>query len=94
MFLFIRTTKYFQLIMWLVDDLFTNAVLPFLSNHLIMATRTSGGKLHLMATIGKVPLQETILIEDPSDQQLNPEDDGGVEHVFRVDSSKCLKPNK
>lgn len=42
-----------------------------------MATRTSGGKLHLMASIGKISLQETILIEDPSDQQLNPEDDGG-----------------
>ncbi|KAF2363515.1 Ras-like guanine nucleotide exchange factor N-terminal [Trinorchestia longiramus] len=46
------------------------------SNHLIMATRTSGGKLHLMASTGKIPLQEAILIEDPCDQQLNTEDDG------------------
>ncbi|XP_044256640.1 ras-specific guanine nucleotide-releasing factor 2-like isoform X2 [Tribolium madens] len=42
------------------------------SNHLIIATRTSSGKLHLVPDIGKIPLADALLIEDPSD---NPEDD-------------------
>lgn len=35
--------------------------------------RTSSGKLHLVPDIGKIPLADALLIEDPSD---NPEDDG------------------
>ncbi|KAJ8918692.1 hypothetical protein NQ315_015012 [Exocentrus adspersus] len=43
------------------------------SNHLIIATRTSSGKLHLVPDIGKIPLADSLLIEDPSE---HPEDDG------------------
>lgn len=35
--------------------------------------RTSSGKLHLAQDIGKIPLADALLIEDPSE---NPEDDG------------------
>ncbi|KAG5880599.1 hypothetical protein JTB14_026570 [Gonioctena quinquepunctata] len=42
------------------------------SNHLIIATRTSSGKLHLVPDVGKIPLADALLIEDPSD---NPDDD-------------------
>ncbi|KAK8721284.1 hypothetical protein OTU49_012848, partial [Cherax quadricarinatus] len=45
------------------------------SNHLIVATRTSGGKLHLVPGVGKVPLNDATLIEDPNDLG-NQEDDG------------------
>lgn len=43
------------------------------SNHLIIATRTSSGKLHLVPDIGKIPLADALLIEDPSEST---EDDG------------------
>jgi len=43
------------------------------SNHLIIATRTSGGRLHLIPEVGKVPIADSLLIEDPSDT--NYEDD-------------------
>lgn len=46
------------------------------SNHLIVATRTSGGKLHLVANVGKVPLNDATLIEDPT-EQVTQDDDGG-----------------
>ncbi|XP_044765264.1 ras-specific guanine nucleotide-releasing factor 2-like isoform X3 [Coccinella septempunctata] len=39
------------------------------SNHLIIATRTSSGKLHLVPDIGKIPLADALLIEDPSETQ-------------------------
>ncbi|KAK9718958.1 RhoGEF domain [Popillia japonica] len=42
------------------------------SNHLIIATRSSNGKLHLVSDIGKIPLADALLIEDPSE---NREDD-------------------
>ncbi|KAJ8955431.1 hypothetical protein NQ318_003529, partial [Aromia moschata] len=42
------------------------------SNHLIIATRTSSGKLHLVPDIGKIPLADALLIEDPTE---NTEDD-------------------
>ncbi|XP_042209982.1 ras-specific guanine nucleotide-releasing factor 2-like isoform X2 [Homarus americanus] len=44
------------------------------SNHLIVATRTSGGKLHLVAGVGKVPLNNATLIEDPNEQGNQDED--------------------
>ncbi|XP_037081601.1 uncharacterized protein LOC119102339 [Pollicipes pollicipes] len=37
------------------------------SNHLILATRTSNGHLHLINGIGRVSLADAILIEDPSE---------------------------
>lgn len=45
------------------------------SNHLIIATRTSGGKLHLVPEIGKIPLADALLIEDPSDHGNNNDED-------------------
>ncbi|XP_060537024.1 ras-specific guanine nucleotide-releasing factor 2-like [Cylas formicarius] len=37
------------------------------SNHLIIATRSSSGKLHLVPDIGKIALADALLIEDPSE---------------------------
>ncbi|XP_063232631.1 ras-specific guanine nucleotide-releasing factor 2-like [Bacillus rossius redtenbacheri] len=48
------------------------------SNHLILATRTSGGRLHLVPDIGKVPLADALLIEDPSDPGANDDDGSSV----------------
>ncbi|KAF4533002.1 hypothetical protein B566_EDAN000691 [Ephemera danica] len=45
------------------------------SNHLILATRTSGGRLHLLPDIGKIPLADALLIEDPSESNVT-DDDG------------------
>ncbi|KAK7573318.1 hypothetical protein V9T40_010509 [Parthenolecanium corni] len=44
------------------------------SNHLILTSRDSNGKLHLVQDIGKIPLVSTKLIEDPS--ETHPEEDG------------------
>ncbi|XP_027204104.2 ras-specific guanine nucleotide-releasing factor 2-like isoform X1 [Dermatophagoides pteronyssinus] len=38
------------------------------SNHMLLCTRTSGGKLSLVDGIGKIPLAEATLIEDPNEQ--------------------------
>ncbi|KAJ8927238.1 hypothetical protein NQ314_020317 [Rhamnusium bicolor] len=51
------------------------------SNHLIIATRTSSGKLHLVPDIGKIPLADALLIEDPNE---NPDDE--VSSVCSVSS--------
>ncbi|XP_049766096.1 ras-specific guanine nucleotide-releasing factor 2-like [Schistocerca cancellata] len=48
------------------------------SNHLILATRTSGGRLHLVPEIGKIPLADAILIEDPSEHGANDDDESSV----------------
>lgn len=37
------------------------------SNHLILTTRAANGRLHLVAGVGKIPLADCTLIEDPSD---------------------------
>lgn len=37
------------------------------SNHMIVATRTSGGRLHLLQDVGKIPLADATLVEDPSE---------------------------
>ncbi|XP_062717312.1 ras-specific guanine nucleotide-releasing factor 2-like isoform X5 [Aedes albopictus] len=39
------------------------------SNHMIIATRTSGGRLHLLPDVGKIPLADATLVEDPSEVQ-------------------------
>ncbi|XP_073979075.1 ras-specific guanine nucleotide-releasing factor 2-like isoform X2 [Rhodnius prolixus] len=39
------------------------------SNHLIVATRTSGGRLHLVPEVGRIPLADALLIEDPSENE-------------------------
>ncbi|XP_043476334.1 ras-specific guanine nucleotide-releasing factor 2-like isoform X2 [Leptopilina heterotoma] len=53
------------------------------SNHLILATRQSDddGRLNLVPQIGKIPLCDAVLIEDPSDQTATTDDDvssGGI----------------
>ncbi|XP_075210397.1 ras-specific guanine nucleotide-releasing factor 1-like [Lycorma delicatula] len=48
------------------------------SNHLIIATRTSGGRLHLVPDVGKIPLADALLIEDPSDHGTNDDDESSV----------------
>ncbi|XP_050725757.1 ras-specific guanine nucleotide-releasing factor 2-like isoform X5 [Eriocheir sinensis] len=54
------------------------------SNHLIVATRTSGGKLHLVPGVGKVPLNDATLIEDPN--ELGNQDDDGESSVSSFSS--------
>lgn len=44
------------------------------SNHLIIATRTSGGRLHLLTDVGKIPLADATLVEDPSDSERDDEE--------------------
>lgn len=38
-------------------------------------SRTSGGRLHLVPDVGKIPLADALLIEDPGEHP-PPEDDG------------------
>ncbi|XP_074594267.1 ras-specific guanine nucleotide-releasing factor 1-like isoform X2 [Brevipalpus obovatus] len=38
------------------------------TNHMLMCTRASNGKLHLAEHVGKIPLSEGTLIEDPNEQ--------------------------
>ena len=47
------------------------------SNHLILSTRQSDddGRLNLVPNIGKIPLSDAVLIEDPSEQSVA-DDDG------------------
>ena len=58
------------------DDLFF-----YLSNHMLVATRTQGGKLHLVPEVGRVPLQDATLIEDPN-ETMNQDDDRGIFYCF------------
>nr|CAI5835544.1 unnamed protein product [Callosobruchus analis] len=57
------------------------------SNHLIIATRTSTGKLHLVPDIGKIPLADALLIEDPTD----PTDDDGASSS--QSTAACSEPS-
>lgn len=43
------------------------------SNNLIIATRTSSGRLHLLPDVGKIVLADATLIEDPSDSERDDE---------------------
>lgn len=49
------------------------------SNHLILTTRQSDddGRLNLIPQIGRIPLSDAILVEDPSEQNIV-DDDGNV----------------
>ncbi|KAJ9595043.1 hypothetical protein L9F63_013671, partial [Diploptera punctata] len=40
--------------------------------------RTSGGRLHLVPDIGKIPLADALLIEDPSEHGVNDDDESSV----------------
>ncbi|GAB6018998.1 hypothetical protein CHUAL_000631 [Chamberlinius hualienensis] len=37
------------------------------SNHMLLTTRSSGGRLHLVPGCGKISIADTILVEDPSE---------------------------
>ncbi|XP_055644260.1 ras-specific guanine nucleotide-releasing factor 2-like isoform X2 [Toxorhynchites rutilus septentrionalis] len=50
------------------------------SNHMIVATRTSGGRLHLLPNVGKIPLADATLVEDPSEMH-NEDEDASVSSV-------------
>ena len=43
------------------------------SNHLILTSRTQGGKLHLVENVGKIPLADITLIEDPNEENVSEE---------------------
>lgn len=47
------------------------------SNHLLLTTRQSDddGRLNLVPQIGKIPLSDAVLVEDPNDQS-TADDDG------------------
>lgn len=48
------------------------------SNHLLLTTRQSDddGRLNLVPQVGKIPLSDAVLVEDPSDQGAT--DDDGI----------------
>ncbi|CAN8004877.1 unnamed protein product, partial [Ixodes hexagonus] len=46
------------------------------TNHMLLCNRTSAGKLHLVEGVGKIPLADATLIEDPNDQFQFIVDDG------------------
>lgn len=46
------------------------------TNHMLLCTRTSAGKLHLVENIGKIPLADATLIEEPNEQFQFTVDDG------------------
>lgn len=49
--------------------------------------RTSGGRLHLVPDVGKIPMADAILIEDPSECAQNEEDGKNLHiyiHIFKL----------
>ncbi len=50
------------------------------SNHLIMTTRTQAGRLHLVDSVGKIPLADITLIEDPNEEDRLDEPDSPGSH--------------
>ena len=50
------------------------------SNHLIITSRTQGGKLHLVDIVGKIPLADITLLEDPNEEERT--DDQGNNTLF------------
>ena len=51
------------------------------SNHLIVTSRTQGGKLHLVEGVGKVPLADITLIEDPTEENMLNDDQGKLMYL-------------
>lgn len=58
------------------------------SNHLILTTRSTGGRLNLVPDVGKVPLVDAFLIEDPSDQSASEAE--GEDLLFVFTHSKAM----
>jgi hypothetical protein len=49
------------------------------TNHLILTTRAANGRLHLVPHVGKIPLADATLVEDPSESyEVEPTDDISV----------------
>lgn len=48
------------------------------SNHILLCVRASNGKLQLVDNMGRIPLSEATLIEDPNEQFQFVVDDGGT----------------
>eukprot|EP00102_Acyrthosiphon_pisum_P026621 XP_016663831.1 PREDICTED: ras-specific guanine nucleotide-releasing factor 2-like isoform X2 [Acyrthosiphon pisum] len=74
------------------------------TNHMIITTRTTSGKLHLAPEVGKISLADCRLIEDPNDKEddnNNPgdleipdgnneaDDSAGTSHSSDVENSDC-----
>ncbi|XP_068212542.1 ras-specific guanine nucleotide-releasing factor 2-like [Palaemon carinicauda] len=59
------------------------------SNHFIMATRTSAGKLHLVSGVGKIALNDATLIEDPSEEFCHADDEDSTVSSFSSQSSSA-----
>ena len=57
------------------------------SNHLILTSRTQGGKLHLVENVGKIPLADITLIEDPNEENVS-EEPGKTKMIFFLDSQR------
>lgn len=55
------------------------------SNHLLLTTRQSDddGRLNLVPQIGKIPLSDAVLVEDPNDQSTA--DDDGITTLLSFD---------
>ena len=51
------------------------------SNHLILTSRTQGGKLHLVENVGKIPLADITLIEDPNEENVS-EEPGNTKIIY------------
>ena len=39
------------------------------SNHMIITTRTQAGRLHLVDNVGRIPLADITLVEDPTEDE-------------------------
>ncbi|CAO1412033.1 unnamed protein product [Diamesa serratosioi] len=59
------------------------------SNHMIVATRTSGGRLHLLPDVGKISLIDATLVEDPSESN---DDDESVCSASTQNSALSVDP--
>ncbi|CAO1416546.1 unnamed protein product [Diamesa tonsa] len=59
------------------------------SNHMIVATRTSGGRLHLLPDVGKISLIDATLVEDPSESN---DDDESVCSASTQSSALSVDP--
>ena len=58
------------------------------SNHLIITSRTQGGKLHLVDSVGKIPLADITLLEDPNEEERT--EDTGNQTIINYLSTQIL----
>lgn len=53
------------------------------SNHLIITTRTQAGRLHLVENVGKIPLAEITLMEEPYEDSENQQQNSSNGNLLR-----------